>query len=196
MMTVIGLTGGTGSGKTTLLHELQTHGAAILDCDRIYDRLLSENGELQAELRGGFPDVFREDGTLDRTALADCVFGDPAALRRLNAIVYYYMGLEVRRLLTEQKRRGAKLAVIDAVNLVDSGLGELCDTTAAVLADEKARLLRIMKRDGIDEAAARRRITAQQTEEYYRKRCKIVLENNGTREAFLDAAKKALKDYL
>ncbi|MBR2366670.1 MAG: dephospho-CoA kinase [Oscillospiraceae bacterium] len=195
-MKVIGVTGGTGSGKTTLLRFLQGRGAAVLDCDRVYDELLARDEALQSDLRREFGEAFSPDGALDRAALAETVFSDPARLRRLNAIVYYHMGLEVRRLLVEAKNRGTEMAVIDAINLVDSGLSELCGVTVAVLADEKTRLRRIMQRDGIDEARAQKRIAAQKTEEYFRKHCKIALENNGTEEEFLAAAEAALEEYI
>ena len=194
-MKVIGVTGGTGSGKTTLLRFLEERGAAVLDCDRVYDNLLTRDEALQNALRRDFPTAFGKDGTLDRKALAAIVFSDPAQLRRLNATVYYHMGLEVRRLLVEAKHAGKQLAVIDAINLTDSGLCELCDTTVGVLAKEEMRLKRITERDGIDEETALRRIRAQWPEEYFRKHCKIVLENDGTEEAFLAAAETALKEY-
>lgn len=195
-MTVIGVTGGTGSGKTTLLRFLQARGAAVLDCDRVYDELLERDETLRAAIGRDFPAAFREDGTLDRAALAKQVFSDPSELRRLNATVYDYMDLEVRRLLAAEKEKGRKLAVVDAINLTDSGLAELCDVTVGVLADEHTRMARIMARDGIDAERAQRRIRAQRPDEYYRRHCKIILENNGTEEAFLAAAAEALRDYL
>ena len=194
-MRVIGVTGGTGSGKTTLLRLLEARGAAVLDCDRVYDRLLERDEALRTALRRDFPTAFAQDGTLDRKALAACVFSDPAQLRRLNASVYYFMGLEVRRLLVEAKNAGKRLAVIDAINLTDSGLSELCDVTVGVIAKEETRLRRITERDGIDDETALRRIRAQWPEEYFRKHCKIVLENDGTEEQFLTAAEAALKEY-
>ena len=52
-MKVIGVTGGTGSGKTTLLRALEKRGAAVLDCDRVYDRLLERDEALRAALKSG-----------------------------------------------------------------------------------------------------------------------------------------------
>lgn len=179
-MTVIGLTGGTGAGKTTVLQLIEQHGGAALDCDRIYDELLETNEALRRDLRKTFGDgVFTEDGTLDRAQLAARVFSDACALRELNAIVYYYIGVEIRRRLTELKKQGLKLVGIDAVNLIESGLGELCETTVAVLAPEDARIERITARDGITDEQARSRISAQRGEDYYRKYAKVILENDG-----------------
>ena len=76
-MRVIGVTGGTGSGKTTLLRFLEERGAAVLDCDRVYDRLLERDAALQSALRRDFPTAFSEAGALDRRALAALVFPTP-----------------------------------------------------------------------------------------------------------------------
>ena len=194
-MRVIGLTGGSGAGKTTVLEILQTHGAAALDCDRLYDGLLKEDEALRRELAETFVGAFLPDGSLDREKLGDLVFSDPDQMRRLNGIVFYHVGLAVRRRLTDLRRQGCRLAVIDAVNLAESGLGELCDTTVAVLAPEEDRLKRIMARDGIDRDHALRRIMAQQSDEEFARRCRIVLRNEGTMEDLRRQTEAALKEY-
>ena len=84
----------------------------------------------------------------------------------------------------QARRDGRQLLAIDAINLIESGLAGLCDTTVAVLAPKALRLARIMARDGIPEDYARRRIEAQKPDEFYRASCGAVLENSGTPEAF------------
>lgn len=75
-------------------------------------------------------------------------------------------------------------AVIDAIGLFESGLGEKCGLTVAVVADPEVRVRRLMARDGISEDYARARIAAQKPVEFYTARADLVLENNGTEEAF------------
>ena len=195
-MTVIGLTGGTGAGKTTVLQLLKEHGGAALDCDRIYDELLETNEALRRDLCKSFGDaIFSENGALDRKALASHVFSDASALRELNAIVYYYIGVEIRRRLTELKRQGVRLVGIDAVNLIESGLGELCETTVAVLAPDDMRVERITARDGITPDQAKMRISAQRGDDYYRKYAKSVLENDGDEAHLREKAEALLERY-
>lgn len=195
-MTVIGITGPTGAGKTTVLQHLQENGAVILDCDRIYYELLATNEALRNELTETFGDVFFPDGSLDRGKLGKLVFEDEKKLRELNTIIYYYMGLEVRKRLKETKAEGKSLAAIDAINLIDSGLGELCSITVAVTAPKKLRLARIMARDGIDEAYALSRISAQQDDEYFVRRCHAVLCNDGTEQELIQKATTLFKEIL
>jgi len=81
------------------------------------------------------------------------------------------------------------------VNLIESGLGELCDVTVAVLAPEEDRVERIMARDGIDRSRALRRIRAQQSDETFIRRCRIVLRNDGTMEDLRRRTEAALEEY-
>ena len=195
-MTVIGITGPTGAGKTTVLQYLREKGGVILDCDKIYYELLATNKALRNELTETFGDVFLPDGSLDRGTLGKQVFGDEKKLKELNTIIYYYMGLEVRRRLKEAKAEGKTLAAIDAINLIDSGLGELCRVTVAVTAPKELRLARIMARDGIDEAYALSRISAQQDDDYFIRRCHTVLHNDGTEAELIQKASKLFTDIM
>ena len=195
-MNVIGLTGGSGSGKTTVLNLLRDRGAAAIDCDRLYDSLLQTSEALRADLKKTFGQVFLPDGSLDRKTLSETVFSDPKQLLKLNEIVYYHVGIAVREELAAAKKSGKKLAVIDAVNLIESGLGELCDTTVAVLAPLDTRIARIMARDGINQAQAEKRIAAQQTDETFTARAKQTLINDGSEQTLREKALSLLAEYL
>lgn len=86
--------------------------------------------------------------------------------------------------------------VIDAIGLFESGLGEQCDLTVAVVADEETRVRRLMARDGISEAYARARIAAQKSAEWYAERADLVLENNGTETEFAELCRTAFAERL
>ena len=185
-MVVIGITGPTGAGKTTALEVLEAIGAQVIDCDRLYYDLLRRDEDLRQALRSAFGPVFLPNGELDRRKLGTLVFGDPEALARLNAIVYPAVGAAVEDILA---RSGAPVGVIDAVNLLESGMGARCRWTVAVTAPREERVRRIMARDGISEEYARRRVEAQRSDEYYRA-CDYLLENRaGSRAAFREEAR-------
>jgi len=84
----------------------------------------------------------------------------------------------------QQIAGATRFAVIDAIGLFESGLGANCDLTVAIVADPETRIKRLMTRDGISEDYARARIAAQKPVEFYTVRADLVLENNGTEEAF------------
>lgn len=170
---IVGLTGGTGAGKTSALAALEDLGGTVLDCDAVYHQMLRTDPALREAITAAFGPVFCPDGSLDRQKLGTLVFSDHAALDRLNAIVYEYLPPELLR-----RAQGHTLVGLDAISLMESGLGRLCACTVAVLAPAEDRVRRIMARDGISEDYARLRISAQQPDVFYRERCSHILENN------------------
>jgi L-threonylcarbamoyladenylate synthase len=175
---IIGITGGTGAGKTSALHALRTLGGCVLDCDAVYHEMLTYDEALRRDLFTAFGDIFTPDGTLDRQKLGNVVFENADKLDRLNQIIYHRLPPELERRAAAQ---GNELVGLDAVNLLQSGLGALCDRTVAVLADTQVRVERIMQRDGISEDYARLRISAQPDNAYYEAACTDILYNRAAK---------------
>jgi dephospho-CoA kinase len=176
---ILGITGGTGCGKTTLLELIRQAGGVVLDCDAIYHELLRQDRALLEAIESRFPGTV-EEGVLQRKKLGTIVFGDRAALEDLNRITHGAIDREIQRRLTPEP----KLAAIDAIALLESGIGKRCHVTVAVTAPEEVRVARIMARDGIGEAYARARIQAQPSNEYFSEKCDYTLENAGTSGEF------------
>lgn len=194
-LTVIGITGGTGSGKTTALLELQKQGALIIDCDALYHKMLESNAAMLNDIDAAFPETV-VDGKLDRKALGAVVFSNEPALLELNRITHHYIGLEVERLLEDWAMAGGRLAAIDAIALMESGLDKRCKTVVGVIADRTKRIERIMRRDNISREYAMMRVNAQYPNEYFEKNCEHILRNDGTEKEFEKACKKLFKEVL
>ena len=158
-----------------LLRALEKRGALVLDCDAVYHEMLRTDAPLRADLTDAFGDVFAPDGGLDRQKLGNIVFGDAGALAQLDTIIFRHLPRALARRMEES---GARLIALDAIKLVESGLGAICDVTVAVTAPEEVRVRRIMTRDGISEDYARARVRAQRSEEAFRADCDAVFENN------------------
>lgn len=196
-MKIIGITGPTGAGKTTVLHALAALGAEVVDADEVYHRLLAECEELKSDLTGTFGEnILDQEGKIDRRRLAAAVY--PDRLEELNAIAHPYVVEAVDQRIATARAAGCPALVIDAIALVESGLSQRCDVVAAVLAPRELRLRRIMARDGIDEAYARRRVDHQKTDEFYRSHSGYVLESGEeeTSEDFERRAKELFQKIL
>ncbi len=194
-LTVIGITGGTGCGKTTALRELESMGALIIDCDALYHELLEKNRQMLSEIDRVFPGTV-VDGRLDRKALGATVFSNEAALTDLNSITHRYISIEVEKRLREWAMQGGKLAAVDAIALLESGLGKRCRAVIGIVAEKTIRIERIMKRDGISYEYALMRVAAQYPNEYFEQKCEYVLHNNGTKDEFKKECKKLFKEVL
>ena len=194
-ITLIGITGGTGCGKTTALSELEALGALVIDCDALYHELLETNGQMLADIERSFPGTVT-DGKLDRKALGATVFSNEAALEDLNAITHYYIGVEFDKRLRDWAMQGGTLAAVDAIALIESGLGARCKAVIGVVAEKTTRIERIMKRDGISYEYALMRVAAQYPNEYFEEKCGYVLHNDGSEADFRKQCKKLFKEVL
>lgn len=194
-MHLIGITGGSGSGKTTALRALGALGALTLDCDQVYHELLESDESLNAALCGRFPSAAK-DGRIDRAALAPIVFSDAAALEDLNAISHRFISQELQRRLRAWAMAGGRLAALDAIELLSSGLGARCDLVVGVLARRETRIARILRRDGISPERAKARIDAQFSDDYFRANCGLILENNADEESFFNLCQNTFTEVI
>lgn len=176
---IVGITGGTGCGKTTALRAFEALGGTVIDCDRVYHRLLQEDQALLRAIEDRFPGCVTE-GALDRKKLGTIVFADPEALQDLNRITH---GAVKREVLAIIDRTPGSVA-IDAIGLFEGGLAELCQLTMAVTAPEQQRIERLTRRDHITKEYAISRIRAQRPQEEFEKLCQHTLCNDGTEDEF------------
>lgn len=191
-MILVGLTGGIGSGKSTVSALLAARGATVIDADAITRELQAPGQPVLVAIVERFgPGVLAGDGTLDRQALADLVFGPDGgdALADLNAIVHPAVGAEIARRL-EEASRGDGVVVLDVPLLVESGRDDMA-ALVVVDVDPEVALARLVEQRGMRAEDARARMARQATREERRARADVVLDNSGTREA-LEAQVDAL----
>jgi len=73
----VGLTGGIGSGKSAVSALLASHGAVIIDYDKLARDVVAIGTPALAAIAQRFgPGVIAPDGSLDRPALGAVVFAD------------------------------------------------------------------------------------------------------------------------
>lgn len=192
---VIGITGGTGCGKTTALMELEKQGALVIDCDALYHELLERDRPMIDELAAEFPSAF-SGGTVDRKALGGIVFKDAAALERLNAITHRHVDRALTELLRQHAMAGGKIAAIDAIELISSGVNKRCAAVIGITANRESRIQRIMDRDGISREYAEMRVDAQKPDSYFEENCDYVVKNNSGQAEFINSFNRLIQEVL
>ncbi len=157
----IGLTGPIGCGKSTVAGWLVELGGTVVDADRLAHEVTAPGTATLAPIRERFGGgVFRDDGSLDRAALARVVFDDPAALRDLEAIVHPAVRARVDAELAAADAAGAPFVVLEAIKLVEGGLAARCHEVWLIECDPATQRSRLRGR-GVQPDDAERRIAAQ-----------------------------------
>ena len=180
-MLEIGLTGSIGSGKSTVATLLVERGAVLLDADAIVREIQEPGTPVFAAMVDRWGDgIVTDDGTLDRQAVADRVFGDPDELAARNAIVHPGVADEMTR--RREALAGTDVTVIlDIPLLVESGYEGLAGIIV-VDVDPELAVERLMTYRGFTETDARERIARQASRTDRLARADVVVDNSGSLE--------------
>jgi dephospho-CoA kinase len=177
----VGLTGGLGAGKSTALDALAELGAATLSTDAVVHELLAtdELRELIVERLGS---EVAPDGVLDRSLIAEHVFGDDEARAWLEGVLWPRVGERLAgwRAALEDADPQPPAAVVEVPLLFESGMESVFDTTIAVVADEAVREARAGARG---HAGLAERTGRQLSQEEKAARADHAIRNDGTVEA-------------
>ena len=182
-MKVVGLCGGSGSGKGTVSTVFSAFDIPSIDTDSVYHSLISKKTPCLDALVDEFgKQIIAPDGSLDRAKLSEIVFngeGSDEKRRKLNQISHKFVLEKTREILNEHRLNGKKAVLVDAPLLFESGFDKECDFVIAVVAEEDARIMRIVKRDKISIEKAKLRIKTQLPDDYLSQRAKYVIKNDG-----------------
>ena len=182
-MKIYGLTGSSGAGKSTAAAYFLPYHFGSVDADAVYRKICVPGSALLGELQAAFGDILNSDGSLNRPALASIVFSDADKLKALNTITCSHIWTESQNEFDRLEQRGITQVLFDAPTLFQVGLNVHCHAVIGVIAPREVRITRIMKRDGLTEQAAAARIDAQPDNDFYRRHCDFILENQGDSQA-------------
>ncbi|WOB50305.1 dephospho-CoA kinase [Xanthomonas hydrangeae] len=192
---IVGLTGGIASGKSALAAEFEKLGVPVIDADIVARQVVTPGPILDAITEQFGHGILLPDGTLDRQALRQIVFGDPTQRRALEAITHPAIRAELQRaalaadslyaivaipLLTEAGGR-ATYPWLDRILVVDVSVATQHD--------------RLMQRDSIKTALAHQMITAQASREQRLAIADDVVRNDRNPERLREEALKLHIDY-
>lgn len=181
-MPLVALTGGIASGKSTIARRLAEHGAVIVDADQIVRDVQQPGSPVLAAIGETFGDgMLRPDGSLDRAALGARVFGDDAAIARLNAIVHPAVRAEsARRFAAAFAADPEAVVVYDVPLLVEARVDDPWELVVVAHAPAEVRTRRLMTLRGLTEGEATARIASQASDEERLRIADVVIDTAGT----------------
>jgi dephospho-CoA kinase len=145
-MFILGLTGSVGMGKSTTARFFAQAGVPVHDADAVVHKLY--DGEAVPAIEAAFPGT-SADGKVDRGKLGARVLDDPAALKRLEAIVHPLVQQAQERLIAEAAAQGHRVVVLDIPLLFEVGRDRDCDAIVVVSAPPQVQRARVLERAGM-----------------------------------------------
>jgi dephospho-CoA kinase len=150
----VGVTGGIGSGKSSVVQVLAELGATVIDADRVGHEVYAPGTVGFDQVVAAFgPDVVGADGAIDRKRLGAIVFGDPAALARLNAVVHPLIRATVAERVAAAHAAGTAPIVVEAALLIEAKWDALVDEVWLVVARREVIEERLTQQRGMAAAA-------------------------------------------
>jgi dephospho-CoA kinase len=191
----IGVTGGIGAGKTAVTDRIASLGFSVVDADVVARHVVEKGKPAWRALRDAFGTaVLTPEGDIDRKFLADVVFHDASALRRLNHITHGYIASELDEDVRAQ--RGDVVAVAIPLYRPEHRTALGLDEVWAVLADPETAVRRLTTLRGFSEEDARSRLAAQMSNEARSALADRVFWNEGTLDELYAQVDAALADLV
>ena len=194
MKFVVGLTGGIGSGKSAAAAEFASLGASVVDTDAIAHELTAGNGLAVSQIRNMFGEkAIGADGAMDRSVMRELAFSDPAARKKLEAILHPLIRQESARRIAA----AAGPYVIHVVPLLieSDDYRSRVDRVLVVDSPEETQLARVKGR-GLSDDQIRKIIGAQVPRRVRLEAADDLIDNAGTLDELRKQVGKLHKKYL
>jgi dephospho-CoA kinase len=174
-------------GKSTVARMFADEGVPVFDADAVVHRLQGPQGALVDEIEAAFPGTTGREG-VDRGALAERVLAEPAALRRLEALVHPAVAREREAFLAAHA--GAPLVVLDIPLLFEKALEGSVDKVAVVSADPDVQRIRTLQRPGMTPEKYLRILSQQVPDAEKRARADFVIPTDVAMEETRDSVRR------
>jgi dephospho-CoA kinase len=192
---VVGLTGGIGSGKSAAAEEFQRLGATVVDTDAIARELTESGGAAMPHIQALFGAAFvAPGGAMDRKAMRDRVFADPAAKQALEALLHPMIRAEAERRIAAAA--GPYVVYVVPLLVESKEPRRRADRILVVDAPEEVQVARVTSRSGLAATEVRAIMAAQASRAERLAAADDVIDNAGTREALREQVRALHSRYV
>lgn len=193
---IIGLIGAIGAGKSTAAIAFANRGGAVVDADQLGHEVLEIPAVKQQLLNRWGTVVLKEDGTVNRRAIAGIVFPNPSERLALESIVFPAIRRRAEEIMEAlQANPQTRFIILDAAVLFEAGWHDACNKIVFLDAPRELRVQRLAARSGWTESELARRESAQLPLADKRRYADTVIVNAGTREELQDHVDRVLKSW-
>ena len=190
---VIGVTGGVACGKSEVGRILESMGYRACDADHVAHSLMAKDTVVFNEIVEFFgKGILSEDGEIYRPALGTIIFEDPEKRERLNALVHPTVKRAIERWILERRAQRENGAVQIPL-LFESGMNDLDFDGIVCVSASDALVLERLKKRGIDNEAATKRIRSQMPLTEKERLSDCVIRNLGSWQELEEATRQAVK---
>lgn len=176
----VGLTGGIGAGKSTVADMFSKLGAVVIRSDELARQVIEPNTPGFQKVLSRFGNqILQENGSIDRTKLAQIVFNDQSALKDLEEIIHPLVRNKTNEIIDAQTQE--TIVVNEVPLLLEKNMENLFDFLVVVISSEKNRINRLLKR-GISEVDAKKRMKLQVSDEQRKTSADFLIANDGNME--------------
>lgn len=198
-MKFIGITGGVGAGKSAILEYIEkNYHAKVMLADEIAHDLMMPGTKCYDTIKAEFAKeaIFLENGTFNRSKMAEVIFGNDKKRDRMNAIVHPAVKEYILEVYQKEKKKGAlDYLILEAALLIEEHYDEICDELWYIDTSEDNRRKRLKVNRGYSDEQIDNIFKSQLTEEEYRRHCTVVIDNDcDVEEAFLQIRKNFDKE--
>lgn len=162
-MLKVGLTGSIAVGKSFVCDVFRELGCHVLDADKTARDVVKKGTPGLAKIVSEFgEDILTRDGELDRPKMASIVFADEKMRLLLNSIVHPLVFESQNAWLAAREAEDPNgIAIVDAALMIESGGYRRFEKLIVVWCEPEIQFERLIKRDGLSEADARKRTQSQ-----------------------------------
>ncbi|MEM9951902.1 MAG: dephospho-CoA kinase [Chloroflexota bacterium] len=174
---VIGLTGNIATGKSVVRKMLQHSGAYTIDADQLAHQAMMPGAPAYKPVVATFGQfIVGSDKRINRQMLGQMVFGNPEALKKLEAITHPIIRGAIDALIKRSKQR---VVVVEAIKLLDGPMKDWVDAVWVVNASKATQYKRLVGQRKMSQDDAKQRILAQSPQEAKVKLADVVINNDG-----------------
>lgn len=180
-MKIIGITGGVGAGKSSVLNYIQqNYKARVIMADLVAHKIEEPGHKCYYRIVETFgSSILNADTTINKQKLAQIVFADDEKRIKLNSIVHPFVKEYIMNEINAERESGkVKFFIIEAALLLEDKYDLICDEIWYIYTTEEIRRERLKIARGYSDEKINLIFNSQLSEEDFKIKCDIVIDNN------------------